>query len=61
MGKQRKESVHLGFNLSEEEREILEMYAKQENRTKTDVLRQMIRELKGKLKPEYKPSIASKI
>ena len=54
MGNKRKESVHIGFNLSEEEREIIEMYARQENRTKSDVLRQLIRELKGKLRPGEK-------
>ena len=52
MGDKRKDSVHIGFNLSEEEREILELYAQQENRTKSDVLRQMIRELRSKLKLE---------
>lgn len=50
MGNKRKDSVHIGFNLSEEEREILELYAQQENRTKSDILRQSIRELRGKLK-----------
>ncbi len=54
MGNKRKSSVHIGFNLSEEEREILELYAHQENRTKSDVLRQLIRELKGRLKPQQK-------
>lgn len=54
MGNKRKDSVHIGFNLSEEEREILELYAQQENRTKSDVLRQLIRELRGKLKPGQK-------
>ena len=50
MGNKRKDSVHIGFNLSEEEREVLELYAQQENRTKSDVLRQLIRELIPKLK-----------
>lgn len=54
MGNKRKDSVHIGFNLSEQEREVLELYAQQENRTKSDVLRQLIRELKGKLKPGQK-------
>ena len=58
MGNKRKDSVHLGFNLSEEEREILEMYARQENRTKTDVLRGMIRELRDKLKHTHQPPTA---
>lgn len=53
MGNRRKNSVHIGINLSEEEREILEMYAVQENRTKSDVIREFIRELKPKLKVSY--------
>lgn len=54
MSNKREESVHIGFNLLEEEREILELYTQQENRTKSDVLRQIIRELKGKLKSGQK-------
>lgn len=57
MGTKRKNSVHIGINLSEEEREILEMYAVQKNRTKSDVIRELIRELKPKLKPMYNASV----
>ena len=57
MGTKRKNSVHIGINLSEEEREILEMYVVQKNRTKSDVIRELIRELKSRLKPTYKAPI----
>lgn len=57
MGNKRKGSVHIGFNLSEEEREILELYAKQENRTKSDVLRQMIKKLEKLLKPRQSGAV----
>lgn len=57
MGTKRKNSVHIGINLSEEEREILELYAVQENRTKSDVIRDLIRGLKPKLKTMYQEPI----
>lgn len=52
MGTKRKNSVHIGINLSEDEREILEMFARKENRTKSDVIRDLIRSLKPKLKAD---------
>lgn len=46
----RKNSRWVTFQPSEEERLILEEYCAQEDRTMTDVLRQLVKGLKSKLK-----------
>lgn len=51
----RKDADYITFQVSESEREILEMYCKQVDMTKSGVLRELIRNLKDKLKPTYKP------
>ena len=49
----RKGADYITFQVSEAEREILEMYCKQVDMTKSAVLREFIRGLKDKLKPTH--------
>lgn len=51
----RKGADYITFQVSGEEREILELYCKQVDMTKSAVLRELLRGLKGKLKPTHKP------
>lgn len=46
----RSEAPSITFQPSSEELEILIEYCQQEDRTRTDVLRQLLRELRGKIK-----------
>ena len=55
----RKGADYITFQVSQEEREILEMYCNQVDMTKSAVLREIIRGLKGKLKPCYWSAIPS--
>ena len=51
----RKDADYITFQVSGEEREIIEMYCKQVDMSKSAVLRDLIRGLKTKLKPGFQP------
>lgn len=57
----RKGATAITFQPSDEEREILELYCKQVDLTKSAVLRELIRGLKSKLKTAYQPSVATNL
>lgn len=54
----RKGATAITFQPSDEEREILELYCSQVDMTKSAVLRELIRGLKGKLKHTHQPPIS---
>ncbi|MBD2388803.1 ribbon-helix-helix protein, CopG family [Cylindrospermum sp. FACHB-282] len=45
-----KPEIFITFRVTEEEKDLLKQYCEQEGRTQTDILREMIRRLKRRLK-----------
>ena len=52
-------STRENFRLSEKESAILAAYCQQEERTKTDVIRELVRDLEQKLTPKSKQLLAN--
>jgi hypothetical protein len=52
-------STRENFRLSDKESAILSLYCQQEDRTKTDVVRELVRTLEDKLTPESKQLLAN--
>jgi hypothetical protein len=52
-------STRENFRLSDKESLILALYCQQEDRTKTDVVRELVRTLEDKLTPESKRLLAN--
>ena len=57
----RKGATAITFQPSDEEREILELYCKQVDMTKSTVLRELIRGLRDKIKPTHQLHTTLKI
>ena len=57
----RKGATAITFQPSDEEREILELYCRQVDMTKSTVLRELIRGLRDKIKPSHQLHTALKI
>jgi uncharacterized lipoprotein YmbA len=52
-------STRENFRLSDKESAIMKLYCQQEGRTKTDVIRELVRTLEDRLTPESKRLLAN--